>query len=177
MSRDLAKLARTYAQGAFDSAKGKGTLDDWLIFFANMSLAARDANLKVLLQSPVVSRKQKVDLLKELGKAMGDQENFVELLVKYDRFAAIDLMAEYFDELYARMQDRTKVSVVSAFALDDKQKQQIEQALHKSTGQKIECSYEESKELIAGIKLVGSDWVIDASIRGRIDDLAERLMV
>ena len=60
------------------------------------------------------------------------------------------------------------IVVISAFPLEDEQRQRIEQALKTVTGAEVSVQYEQNSELMAGVQITVGDWVLAANIRNEL---------
>ncbi len=60
------------------------------------------------------------------------------------------------------------ITVVSAFPLEDEQRQRIEQGLKTITAAEISTQYQQNSELVAGIEITVGDWVLAANIRDEL---------
>jgi F-type H+-transporting ATPase subunit b len=60
------------------------------------------------------------------------------------------------------------IVVISAFPLEDEQRQRIEQALKTVTGAEVSVQYEQNGELMAGVQITVGDWVLAANIRNEL---------
>ena len=70
---------------------------------------------------------------------------------------------------------RSRVEVVSAFELDDKQESAIKNAMTKRLGREVALHSRVDRELIGGVIIRAGDVVIDGSVRGRLRSLSGRV--
>ena len=63
------------------------------------------------------------------------------------------------------------VVVITAYALNVNPIKKISESLSKRTGNKIDINIEENKDLIGGVIIRVGDSVVDASLRGRLEEL------
>ena len=90
----------------------------------------------------------------------------------------LHLLAEVnriFHGLVAQYRNFTDVELVSAFELDDSQTESLASALKRRIGQDVHLSTSVDARLIGGAIIRAGDTVIDSSLRGRLNRLAEQL--
>jgi F-type H+-transporting ATPase subunit delta len=180
-------IARPYAQAVFDVARERDSLAG---FSAALNTAAEllaDGQVARFLATPTLSDEQRLGFLQGLfGRAMGDGSvlaggspqgtNFLKLLVEYDRVDVLPEIAEHFDALKDAVENTIDVTVTSATALSDTDRQQYAAALEKRFGRKVELSTEIDESLIGGAVIRAGDVVIDGSLRARLNSLANALV-
>ena len=177
---ELATLARPYARALFSQAlagEGQGGLAGWSRLLALLAAAAEAPPVQLALGSPLASIERKLqvfaalleDELSEAGR------NFITLLAEQGRLALLPTVAALFEQLRAEHDKTLEVSVQSAYPLGEQQAAQLKEALGRKLQRDIRLSASESKALIGGVRVQLGDTVIDGSIRGRLDKLAQAL--
>ena len=174
---ETGELARPYAVAAFKQADEEGRLGDWAEMLELLAAVARDPTMSGLIANPRVDRARLVDLFIEVcGDRLSDTgRNFVKVVGQYGRFALLPHISERFAEERAAREGRNQVHVTSAFELSKRQRKTIVKAMEGRLGTKVtlECAVDES--LIGGVVIRAGDLVIDASLRGRLAQLAQVL--
>jgi len=84
-------------------------------------------------------------------------------------------VAAAFEALKAQDEGVLDAEITAAVALPDAEVKALVEKLHSRFGKKIEASVKVDPELIGGIKIIVGDTVIDASVRGQLQDLAYAL--
>ena len=121
-----------------------------------------------LISSLEASRKEVQEVLEPLSET---QSNFARLLIEAGRLTlALDISALYERER-AKSEGRANVSIVSAFELDDAQRDALTQSMAKRLGREIDLEVAVDDALIGGVIIRSGDVVIDASLRGRLRQL------
>src|SRR5690606_15629478 len=105
-----------------------------------------------------------------------DGSNFVRLLLEYERVAALPEMSELFEQMKARVENTVDVTVTTATALSDVQKQALVAALKKRLGREVRLTVEVDETLIGGAVIRAGDVVIDGSLRSRLERLSTALV-
>ena len=76
-----------------------------------------------------------------------------------------------FEQKRSAAEDISEVDVITAYPLNENQIKKISESLSKRTGNKIDINIEENKDLIGGVIIRVGDSVVDASLRGRLEEL------
>ncbi|MDI5935070.1 F0F1 ATP synthase subunit delta [Halomonas kalidii] len=174
---ETSTVARPYAKAAFEYARDHGALDDWAGWLAMLGRVVADRDVQKLLSSPKLSTERKVALVIEVADVTVDDaaRRFLETLGQKGRLVALTDIAEQFERLRAELEKRIDVTVVSAYALDDKQQQKLAGALKKRLNREISITTQVDPTLLGGVILRTGDTVIDGSVRGRLHRLSEAL--
>ncbi len=163
-------VARPYAEAAFKLADGAGALAGWSDMLAALAAVAEDARVRAAIGDPNLSDAQVAGLFISIlaGKLSREAENFVRVLAANGR---LELLAEIRAQFAALKNEREGVveaEVQSAFELSDAQVRDLVQRLEKKTGRKVKARIEVDKDLIAGVRVVLGDKVIDGSARAQL---------
>ncbi len=177
MAAEANTIARPYAEAIFDRAVETGTLEQWSDQLDFLAGVATDPTMAAVIIDPLFDKQQLERLLLEIGEGRLDDEgrNLVRVLVENDRLPVLPEIRTLFDALKTEHQRVLKVHVRSAYALDDTQKQHIADALKAKLGRDILISGEQDPDLIGGIHIRAGDLVIDGSVRGQLQQLANEL--
>ena len=174
---ETGELARPYAVAAFKQADEEGRLGEWSGMLELLAAIARDPTMSGLVANPGVDRSRLVELFIDVcGDRLSDTgRNFVRVVGQYGRFVLLPDIAERFAEERAAREGRNQVRVTSAFKLSKPQRTTIVEAMEKRLGTKVtlDCAVDDS--LIGGVVIRAGDLVIDASLRGRLAQLAQTL--
>ncbi|HEB97867.1 MAG TPA: F0F1 ATP synthase subunit delta [Sedimenticola thiotaurini] len=177
MAGDAITIARPYAEAIFARAGETGTLDGWSEQLAFLAGVVTDPAMAAAIADPLFDREQLARLLLEVGEGRLDQEggNLVKVLLENGRLPILPEIRDLYEALKADSLRLLKVHVRSAYELDAAQKQQIADALKARLGRDIVISSEQDPELIGGIHIRAGDMVIDGSVRGQLQQLANEL--
>lgn len=170
-------LARPYGLAAFKQAQDEGKVAEWAEMLEFLALIARDTVMLGLIANPKVDDEQLAAIIIEIG---GDRlsktgQNLVRLLAENERLGSLAGIKTVFDEERARSEGRSQVSVTSAFELSEEQQRAIGESMSKRLGTKVDVSVSVDDSLIGGVIIRAGDLVIDASLRGRLNQLGQSL--
>jgi F-type H+-transporting ATPase subunit delta len=171
---EKATIARPYAKAAFQSARQHNALDRWSEVLATASSVVQDERVAPLLLSPRVTSEQLSGLIADIGgNALDDQSrNFIATLANNRRLALLPEIASMFEALRAEAENTADVQVVSAVQLNDAQKQRLAAALKKRLQREVRLHCEVDESLLGGAVVRAGDFVIDGSLKARLDRLA-----
>lgn len=171
-------IARPYAEAAFKLARDAGSLPSWSDALARLSSVAGDPLARELAGNPQVSVAQVAALLAEVAGALSpEQANFVTVLAENERLAQLPEIASQFEELRNAFEGVVDAQVSSAFPLSDAQLSDIVGTLRNKYGRQVKASVTVDPELIGGVSIRVGDEVMDASVRGKLAQLAGALKV
>lgn len=170
-------LARPYANAAFEVAAAENALAQWSQMLKTLAAVASQAKISELLKSPTLTaEKQSAALLSICGDAVsGKGSNMVRLLAENRRLALLPQISELFDALKDAREKSIDVELSTAFALSDATVKSLTAALEKRLDRSVKLHSTVNQQLIGGVVIRAGDTVIDNSVRGKLNKLAESL--
>ncbi|MES2552531.1 MAG: F0F1 ATP synthase subunit delta [Pseudomonadota bacterium] len=170
-------IARPYATAIFRMAKEQNALAAWSDQLALLAAIANDAQMKVIIDDPKLpsSELERMVLAIGTGKLNEQAVNLVKLLIENNRLVIIADIAAAYEELKALDEGSLDAEITAAAQPTDAQVKTLVKQLETKFGKKIEVQVKLDPELIGGIKIVVGDTVIDASVRGQLQELAYTL--
>lgn len=170
-------LARPYARAAFEYADRENALEAWLGDLRLIAAVVSEPAVGALLADPApTSQAQAEAFLALLGDAPGDsRRRFVRVLADNRRLGLAPEIGDQFAQLKARRENSVDVQMVSAFEIPEAVRERIARAL----GQRLRCDVAVTTDidsrLLGGMLIRAGDLLIDGSVRGRLNKLAEAL--
>jgi F-type H+-transporting ATPase subunit delta len=137
------------------------------------------SELRAALNDPILEDDKRTNLVKAICDRLGLGglvQNTLRVLVERRRMAALP---EITDRLLTLADDQAgivKATVASAIPLTEAQLEAIKNELERLTGCKIALERQQDPSLLAGVVARVGDHVIDASLRGRFQELEQRLL-
>jgi F-type H+-transporting ATPase subunit delta len=170
-------VARPYAEAAFKLAEEAGALAKWAEMLGALALVARDERVRRAIANPNLSDEQAAGVFIAVlaGKLSAEGENFVRVLAHNKRLELLPLMHEQFEALKNERESVIEAELQTAFELSDAQVSDLVQRLERKTGRKVRARIEVSKDLIAGVRILLGDKVIDGSARAQLTALEAAL--
>jgi ATP synthase F1 delta subunit len=173
----MEEIAEVYARALFEVAKEQDALDEVheeLAEFDDAMDSSRE--LSVFFFSPYFSTDEKKDALKRVVKdASPTFMNFLEALVERHRMPAIFRIRRRFESLWEEENRLLPVQVTSAIELDKRTVNEIGEQIGDQTGRRVELSSEVDPEILGGIVLRVGNFILDVSIRNRLDQLRKQV--
>jgi F-type H+-transporting ATPase subunit delta len=174
---ELSTLARPYAKAAFEYARDKHALAQWSEQLATCAAVAADDGMGAVLDNPSLTDEQQANTMNEVcGDATGAEvKNFITILSSNKRLGLLPEIHSQFELFKANQEKSVDVEVVSAFDLDDATTSKLADVLGKKLEREVKVSTSTDKDLLGGVLIRAGDLVIDGSVRGRLNKLAEAL--
>jgi F-type H+-transporting ATPase subunit delta len=169
-------LARPYARAAFELARESNALGEWSRKLELAAAIANDAKVRSLIGDPRVSGDALITLFLDTGDtATSTFGNFLSTLVANRRLPLLAEVAAGFAELKRESEGVLKVRVRAAVPIESAQADAIKAALAKRFGRTIDIESVIDESVIGGAVIDAGDVVIDGSVRGRLERLAQAL--
>jgi F-type H+-transporting ATPase subunit delta len=135
--------------------------------------------LREFFLDPSFPVEEKIALLDKLNAKLGMAQparNLIAVLIRNDRLAGLDdVMTELRREINRRL-GISQAKVISARALDEQERRELEKQIGTLTGGQVEAEFEEDRSLIGGAIVQVGSTVYDGSVRGRLERLREELV-
>jgi len=101
---------------------------------------------------------------------------FLRVVADNGRLALLPEIAQLYAAQRAEAERKVQAEVVSAFPLDDAQRQALVEALKRRLGREVSLDVRVDESLIGGAIVRAGDLVIDGSVTGQLERLAHTLM-
>ena len=169
-------IARPYAEAAFDTAVQNNALQPWGEALSRLAMVVVQPQAAQLIGDPRLAPQQVADVIADVAQGLSaEQRNFVRVLAENERLAVLPEIAQLFDDLHNRHVGVLDAHVTSAFALTDVQVFEIRNTLEQKYGQRVQITVTVDPDLIGGVSIRIGDEVMDASVRGKLAQLASAL--
>jgi F-type H+-transporting ATPase subunit delta len=174
---EVTTLARPYAQALFSLAKETQTLDEWSSTLGFFGRVVQDETFKSVVNAPDFKLSDIEGLLLSICSDQVSKEagNFIQLLVRNGRLSVLEDVALQYEALKAQDENMVNAVIQSAFDLNDAQIDAIAEVLSKKLEKKISPSVTTNPSLLGGVTVHVGDRVWDASVRGRLQQMAVNL--
>ena len=174
-----ASLAGRYASALFDLARDARQIDSVSSSLDALNQALLDSkDLAELIDSPLVSRE-------DAGKAFAAiapqlkldpiTTNFVGVLARNGRKRELRAVIRAFRRLAAEHRGETTADVITARPLNDDQVAQLKQRLRGRAGRDVRIDAQVDPSILGGIVVKLGSQMIDASIRTKLNRLAQAM--
>jgi ATP synthase F1 delta subunit len=173
----MEEIAEVYARALFEVASDQDKLDDiheQLGDFADAIGENRD--MARFFFSPYFSTEEKKEALHKTVSGADDAfMNFLEALLERHRMPVIFRIRQRFDQFWEEERKLLPVEVTSAVELDKKTVNDIGKSIGEQVGRKVELSSKVDPEILGGVVLRVGNFVLDASIRHRLEQLRKQV--
>ena len=175
---ELTTVARPYARAAFEYANARrGGLKRWSEMLMESAQVASERSMRTLLASPAQSAEEKAELLLDIcgNDFTKAGSNFIKLLAENQRLNLLPEISRVFEALRAEAEKTIEAEMISAFPVDDAERDNIVAALSKKLNRDVvlNCTVDES--MLGGAIIRAGDLVIDGSVQGKLAKLAAAL--
>jgi len=174
---ELSTLARPYARAAFEFAANANDLAAWSKQLATAGVVAQAENMVKVLTSPsLTSGQQAAQFLEVCGDELtANAQNFIKVLADNKRLPLLPTISALFEEFKSNREKSVEVEVATAFELDAAIQEKLATALSGKLERDVNVATVVDKNLLGGVVVRAADVVIDGSVRGRLNKLAEAM--
>ncbi|MGK0440598.1 MAG: F-type H+-transporting ATPase subunit delta [Pseudohongiellaceae bacterium] len=174
---ELSTLARPYARAAFEYAATASNLAEWSTQLATAAVVAQADNMVKVLTSPSLTTDQQAE---KFITVCGDElsanaQNFIKVLADNKRLPLLPEIAALYEQFKANREKSVDVEISTAFELDAAMQEKLSAALSGKLERDVNLQTVIDKQLLGGVLVRAGDVVIDGSIRGRLNKLAEAM--
>ena len=176
---EITTLARPYARAAFEFAKDLKALDRWSNMLATVTTVVQTAKVADLLNSPNLAAEEKGKALVEICGDDIDNKvaNFLLYLAVNNRLPLLTEVRELFELYKANLEQSVDVEVTAAFPLSDEQQAKLAASLKAKLEREVTIQASVDASLLGGAVIRAGDLVIDGSVQGRLQKLAESMNI
>ena len=173
----MAVAHRVYAEALLEAAKDAGRMDAVRREFDEFAAALEGSEqLRHFLANPQIESQSKGVVL---GDLLGDADqlfvNFLRLLAEKDRIGEVGQVHEEWTRLLAREERVLELELTTAIELSDEEADRLVKGIEEASGRRVEATRVVDPDLIGGIVVQAGSVRLDASVRGRLEQLRTEL--
>ena len=174
---EISTIARPYAVAAYKLGKEQKSLAKWSEMLGFATQVANDAKMQAYINDPkIVSSDLQATFLKVCGDKLNENaQNLIKVLVEYGRMSILPAITAAFEELKAQDEGVLEAQIIAAAKPSDAEVKDLVKRLEAKFGKKVEAKVSVDAEIIGGMKIIVGDTVIDASVKGQLQNLAYTL--
>ena len=178
MARPGSTAPRRYAEAVYEIATRERQLDEYT---AGLELAAEslgDEAILDVLRNPARPLRERTDLVDRLlsDRVPAPVLKLVGLLVERGRIDRIRGVAAEYRRLLNRERGVVEALATSAGPLTDDETESLRRKVAEMTGRTVDLRVDVDESLLGGLTVRVGDTLYDASVRGRLERLRERLL-
>lgn len=183
---DMTTIARPYATAAFATAKAAEQIEPWRCALKIDREIITNPELAQWLRNPELTAEQTIELFQlvhagfselQLDKIADQHTNFLRLIISNNRLFALPDIYQQYKRLVAKNANIVNVRVDSALELSDAEKQRLESSLVEKFNSQVKTHYMLKPEMIAGVSVDTTRWVLDGSAETLLARLKDRLII
>ena len=175
---DLETVSRPYAIAAYEYANSANDLQRWADFLSQLSQFTQSSpEVITYFQSFSSQSDVLIDSLVQAMKLENQaQIEFLKIIQRAKRLGCVKEIYENFLSLKRKKENTQKVVVQSAFELSLGQKNELESSLQNKLNKTIELSIDINPDLMGGFVVKIDDFVIDQSVKAKLNKLKTELL-
>lgn len=181
MSLGSPVLARRYARALSELAESQSITQEVGESLDRIRDCWNDnGSLQTAFSSPELGSDERRAVIREIGGRLFLNDMVIKtlcLLSDRRRMALVPALRDAFFALSEQKQDRVQAEVTTAARLSEAYFEQLQQTLEEVTGKKVTLTRHLDPGLLGGVVTKVGDKVFDGSLRTRLDELEEELLL
>ena len=171
-------IANRYAEALFQIGEEENKTDNLYNELKEVSsLMNTNKDLNNVMKSPLVSKKEKIQLIDTLfaGKVDNDLKNFFKILVEKGRITSVEAIEATYKELLNEKNNILEGYVISAVPMNDEKIKELETELSKKYNKNVTLENKVDKSVLGGVLVRLGNTEIDGTIKTRLNGLKNQL--
>jgi len=176
----MESVALTYAKALFSLSLEENNSDVILKEIKEINtIILQNKELIKILESKSIDKENKKEILEKIfkGKINNDLLNFLKLLIDKSRFHNIIRICDEYKKMYLEYNGIKEAKVYSASKLTEKKLDEIKVSLENKYSSKFVVENFIDEKLVAGVKVVIGDLVLDGSISNKLDRMKSSISI
>ena len=172
-------IAKNYADALFELGERSGETERYAQLMSGFgAVLEEDPRIRVALESPRVSREQKLAILERAFSPLAGVEftRFLHAVVRRGRHGIFPAIAEQYSHLVDEKFNRVRVSVTVAREPDARLVASIREHLSAAMGKEVLPSFHTNDEILGGVILRVGDRIMDGSLRRKMKVLRKLML-
>ena len=174
------ETSERYSRALFEVAKEAGEIEKIENDIKNFAhLINNSQEIKNFMHNPTQSKENQNNALKLLAEKLNlskNLKNFMFLLIEKRRIFFVEKIIDSFLKICALKRGEVKASLVSSKELSETELENISKELSSSLSSTIKFNYKVDKELIGGLKLQLGSFMIDTSIKNKLNKYKQKML-
>jgi F-type H+-transporting ATPase subunit delta len=174
------EASERYSRALFEVAQEASDLEKIENDIKNFaSLMNNSLEIKNFIHNPTQSKENQNNVIKLLAEKLNfskNLKNFMFLLIEKRRIFFIAKIIDSFLKLCSQKRGEVKASLISSKELSEVEIENISKDLSSSMGSTIKFDYKVDKELIGGLKLQLGSYMIDTSIKNKLNKYEQKML-
>ena len=173
----MAVAQRVYAEALLEAARDASRVDEVREQLADFAAAvAASPELRSLLRNPQIDPHVRRDALSAaLAEADPLVRNTLLLLAEKGRIGEVEEVQRELERLVAAQERVLALELTTAVELSDEEAAQVVGQIEQASGRRVEATRSVDPDIIGGIVIQAGSQRLDASVRGRLEQLRQEL--
>ena len=168
----------TYGKALFDAAEDRGKTDEIGEEYKAVSEVFRqNPSLKKLFLVPTLSALEKKGVARKVfaGRISEETLNFICILIDRRRIGTWEGIGKQFEKLVLERDGLTHGILYTALPMDTSRLNALEEKTGAALGKKVRLENRIDKSVIGGVVIYVDGKLIDASVKGRLESMKQRM--
>lgn len=168
-----------YGNGLYEAARDTDSIEEFQKTFKTIrEIFVETPDLLNLLKAPTIEASERKAIADNVFKGKVPQEilNFIYVLIDKRRISQFVGITKTFEKICDQNNGITKGEIFSTIPLNDVQLKKFEEETGKLLKKHVKLENRIDKSILGGIKIYLDGKYIDASVRGRLDELKEKIL-
>jgi F-type H+-transporting ATPase subunit delta len=174
---EITTIARPYAEAVFKLAREQGKLPQWSDTLELLATVVAHPEMAALVGNPRLTHQQVVELVVSVCRDQLPAEavQLLKVMAENKRLSVLPQVHQRYEALRYESEGVLDAEITSAFPLAEKEVAAISESLSAKLGKRVKATSQVDQSLIGGVKIAVGDWVVDGSVRARLDQMAVAL--
>ena len=179
MKENISTISNNYAKALIEIASEKNSFD---LIKKNLKDIIQTINssedLRIVLNNSAISQRNKSKIIEEIfnGKIENYMLNFLKLLLENNRIDEISNIYSAFIKISDKFSNIKNVEIISSITLNNETKEHIIEKLQNKLHCGINPNWIVNDDIISGLILKFGDYVIDTSVKTKLEKLSKNIL-
>lgn len=176
----VSTISKNYAKALLEVARENNSEElfrNQLEEILNVLKSSHD--LSIVMANSSISTSKKIEILNSIFSDKIDEKmmNLLKILVEKGRFDEFEGIYNSYTELFNKLSNKRNVEIISSIPLHFEEKTNVLFKLEHKLQCEITPHWTVDESIIAGLIIKFDDYVIDSSIRNKIENLSKKISV
>lgn len=175
----ISTISNNYAKALIEIAQDKSSTEQIKNDLKNVIEAVKSSkDLNVVMNNSAISTGTKISIIEDIFANKIDKNilNLLKILVENNRFNELESIYNSFCQISDHFSNKKNVEIISSIDLKDEIKEQILEKLQYKLHCSIIPSWQIDKDIISGLVFKFEDYVIDTSVKAKLESLSKNIL-
>lgn len=168
----MSDVVKSYCEAIYNVSLKNNLVENYKNNIKEVILVIKENNdLKKLFDNPNITKEDKKGLIEKIFKYDEMFISFLKVLVENNRFSLIEEIFLEYSKLANEYLKIEEAEIISAAKLTDNELSDIREMLEKKLNKRVEITQKTDEKLMAGIRVILKNEVIDNSMETKLNNL------